>query len=63
MKTLIVQDGVVVNVGVGEPATEAAEGFTFIVVPDDAYVGAGFTVNEDGSFTPPPAPDEQWIST
>lgn len=55
MKTLIVQDGVVVNVGVGEPATEAPEGFTFIVVPDDAYVGIGFAVNEDGSFTPPPA--------
>jgi hypothetical protein len=56
MKTLIIQNGVVVNVGVGEPENPAPEGFTLILVPDDAYVGPGFTVNEDGTFTPPPPP-------
>ena len=56
MKTLIIQNNVVVNVGAGEPEGEAPEGFTFVVVPDDAYVGPGSTMNEDGSFTPPPAP-------
>lgn len=56
MKTLIIQNGVVVNVGAGEPEGEAPEGFTFVVVPDDTYVGPGSIVNEDGTFTPPPAP-------
>lgn len=58
MKTLIIQSGVVVNVGAGEPEGEAPEGITFIVVPDDAYIGPGSTMNEDGTFTPPPAPPE-----
>lgn len=61
MKTLIVQNGVVVNVGVGEPETAAPEGFTFIVVPDGEYVGTGFTVNEDGSFIPPIPPARESI--
>ena len=56
MKTLIIQNNVVVNVGAGEPEGEAPEGFTFVVMPDDAYVGPGWTMNEDGTFTAPPQP-------
>ena len=56
MKTLIVQNNVVVNVGMGEPEGAAPEGFTFIVVDDATYAGIGFTVNEDGTFTAPPQP-------
>jgi hypothetical protein len=56
MKTLIIQNGVVVNTGVGEPEGAAPEGFSYVVVEDDAYVGIGFTVNEDGTFTAPPPP-------
>lgn len=56
MKTLIIQNGVVVNVGAGEPEGNAPEGVTFVVVPDDMYVGPGWTVNEDGTFTAPPQP-------
>jgi hypothetical protein len=54
MKTLIIQNGVVVNTGAGEPAAAAPEGFSYLVVEDDVYVGIGFTVNEDGTFTAPP---------
>ena len=56
MKTLIVQNNVVVNVGAGEPEGNAPEGFMFIVVPADMYVGPGWTLNEDGTFTAPPQP-------
>lgn len=56
MKTLIIQNGVVVNVGAGEPEGDAPEGVTFVVVADDMYVGPGWTVNEDGTFTAPPQP-------
>jgi hypothetical protein len=56
MKTLIIQNGVVVNTGAGEPEGSAPEGFSYVVVEDDAYVGIGFTVNEDGTFTAPPQP-------
>lgn len=58
MKTLIIENGVVVNVGVGKPEGSAPEGITFIVVPDDAYVGVGSIVNEDGTFTAPPQPQK-----
>lgn len=56
MKTLIIENGVVVNVGVGEPENAAPEGVTFMVVEDDMRVGLGFTLNEDGTFTAPPPP-------
>ena len=56
MKTLIIQNNVVVNVGAGEPVDQAPDGFEYIIVNDDAYVGIGFTVNPDGSFTAPPKP-------
>lgn len=56
MKTLIIENGVVVNVGVGEPENAAPEGVTFMVVEDDMRVGLGFTLNEDGAFTAPPPP-------
>lgn len=60
MKTLIIQNGVVVNTGTGEPESDAPEGLLFVVVPDDTYVGPGWTVNEGGTFTAPilpPRPD------
>lgn len=56
MKTLIIQNGVVVNTAAGEPEGAAPEGFSYIVVDDNAYVGIGSTVNEDGTFTAPPPP-------
>jgi len=56
MKTLIIQNGVVVNTGVGGPQGSAPEGFSYLVVEDDVYVGIGFTVNGDGTFTAPPQP-------
>lgn len=56
MKTLIIQNGVVVNTGVGEPQGSVPEGFSYLVVEDGVYVGIGFTVNEDGTFTAPPQP-------
>ncbi len=56
MKTLIIQNGVVVNTGAGEPEGSVPEGFSYLIVEDDAYVGIGFTVNEDGTFTAPPKP-------
>jgi hypothetical protein len=56
MKTLIIKNGVVVNVGVGEPDVAAPEGYEYVVVPADAYIGPGSTMNSDGTFTAPPAP-------
>jgi hypothetical protein len=61
MKTLIIQNGVVVNVGAGVPENPASEGYKYVIVSDEAYVGPGWTVNEDGTFTAPPAPPEIFL--
>jgi ABC-type proline/glycine betaine transport system ATPase subunit len=53
MKTVIIKNGVVVNVGKGEITNAPANGYEYVVVADDAYVGPNFTVNSDGSFTAP----------
>ena len=54
MNTAIIQNGVVVNTAVGEPEGPPPEGFSYILIEENAYVGIGFTVNEDGTFTAPP---------
>lgn len=54
MKTVVMNaDGVVVNVGVGEASSPAPDGFTYIVVDDDVWVGRGCMQAEDGSFYNP----------
>lgn len=61
MKTVILNsEGVVVNVGKGEPATAAPAGLTYIVVADDVWVGPGCRQANDGSFYDPnPVVDEE----
>jgi hypothetical protein len=61
MKTVILNsDGVVVNVGIGEPASAAPAGMTYVVVADDVWVGPGCMQADDGSFYDPnPAEDEE----
>lgn len=58
MKTLVVQNNIVVNVGAGVPESTEPEGYKYVIVPDETHVGPGYTVNGDGTFTPPPAPPE-----
>lgn len=54
MKTVILNaEGVVVNVGVGEPASAAPAGLTYVVVADDVRVGPGYRQADDGSFYDP----------
>ena len=54
MKTIIIDsNGVVVNVGVGEPPAVAPAGLTYIVVDDDVWVGPGCIQADDGSFFNP----------
>jgi hypothetical protein len=58
MKTVIINsDGVVVNVGVGEASSPAPDGFTYVVVADDVWVGRGCMQAEDGSFYDPNPPE------
>ena len=56
MKTIIIKDGVVVNIGVGEPENSAPEGYVFDVVEDDFQVGIGWTKTEAG-YEAPAAPE------
>lgn len=57
MKTVHVNDqGVVINVSVGEPSSDAPAGTAYVAVADDLYVGAGFTY-ADGEFVAPPSDD------
>ena len=54
MKTVILNsEGVVVNVGMGEPASDAPIGLTYVVVDDDVWVGPGCKQADDGSFYDP----------
>lgn len=54
MKTVILNsDGVVVNVGIGEPSTNAPDGFTYVTVDDDVWVGPNCMQADDGSFYDP----------
>lgn len=59
MKTVILNaDGLVLNVGVGEPSSPAPAGLTYIVVADDVWVGPGCMQAEDGSFYDPNPQEE-----
>ena len=60
MKTVILNsDGVVVNVGVGEPSNPAPVGMTYVVVDESVWVGTGFMQAADGSFyNPNPSEDD-----
>jgi hypothetical protein len=54
MKTVILNsEGVVVNVGMGEPSSLAPVGMTYVVVDDDVWVGPGCKQADDGSFYDP----------
>lgn len=54
MKTVILNsEGVVVNVGMGEPASAAPAGLTYVVVDDAVWVGPGCKQADDGSFYDP----------
>lgn len=60
MKTVILNaDGVVVNVGVGEPSGDAPDGLTYVVVADDVWVGPGCMQADDGSFYDPNPPEQE----
>lgn len=56
MKTVILNsDGLVENIGVGEPGNPAPEGYVFVVVEDDVWVSIGCKQAEDGTFFDPAA--------
>jgi hypothetical protein len=60
MKTAILNaDGVVVNVGMGEPLSSAPAGLTYVVVADDVWVGPGCMQAADGSFYDPNSPEQE----
>lgn len=57
MKTVILDsNGLVVNVGVGEPENPPTDGMSYVVVADDVWVGPGCIQAEDGSFYDPNPP-------
>jgi hypothetical protein len=54
MKTVILNsEGVVFNVGMGEPSSLAPVGMAYVVVDDDVWVGPGCKQADDGSFYDP----------
>ncbi len=60
MKTVILNsEGVVMNVGMGEPSSAAPVGLTYIVVADDVWVGPGCKQADDGSFYDPNPPEQE----
>lgn len=52
MKTLWVQNQIIINISVGEPSSEPPAGITFHVVSEDEYVDIGWTW--DGEKATPP---------
>jgi hypothetical protein len=59
MKTLIIRDGLIENIGTGAGDVAAPSGYEFIVVDDDFRAGVGW--DWDGAIatdpTPPPTPE------
>lgn len=55
MKTLWIQNQIIINISVGEPSNDPPTGIIFHAVPDDEYVDIGWTW--DGENLSPLVPD------